>query len=188
MKLIMDRRGELPEDGVPGYSPGDPDLQDAAERNPGGLFTITSRASAGATPPWTTSTPVTRGERPGQAGHPPQRRGWWMRSPSIVHRSKAVSNGRDMCVALKELIPRHQFPIPIQAAIGKTVIAREHDPGSAQGRDGEMLRRRYLAETQAARTPEGRQEADEADRQRERAAGSVHFGAEERGIEGGWKV
>jgi GTP-binding protein LepA len=44
---------------------------------------------------------------------------------TLVHRDKAVSRGRQMCKALADTIPPHMFKIPVQATIGRTIIARE---------------------------------------------------------------
>ena len=43
----------------------------------------------------------------------------------IVHESKAYTRGRFVCSKLKEIIPMHQFEVPIQASIGQKIIARE---------------------------------------------------------------
>ena len=44
---------------------------------------------------------------------------------SMVHKDKAVARGRQMCKALADTIPPHMFKIPVQAAIGRTIVARE---------------------------------------------------------------
>jgi len=46
----------------------------------------------------------------------------------LIHRERAAKMARHMVNMLKDLIPRHQFPIPIQAAIGTRVLARENIP------------------------------------------------------------
>ncbi len=43
----------------------------------------------------------------------------------LIHKSKAEARGRALCKTLKDSIPQHLFAVPIQAAIGKTIIARE---------------------------------------------------------------
>ncbi len=43
----------------------------------------------------------------------------------LVHRDKAEGRGRQMCKVLKDVIPPHMFTVPVQAALGKTIIARE---------------------------------------------------------------
>jgi len=53
---------------------------------------------------------------------------------ALVHRDKAVALGRRMCKKLRELLPRQQFTIAIQAAIGAKVIARETISATSQSR------------------------------------------------------
>ena len=60
---------------------------------------------------------------------------------AIVHRDKAYAYGVLMTERLKKLIPRQQFEVPIQAAIGARIIARESHLGDAQRRAGQVLRR-----------------------------------------------
>ena len=71
------------------------------------------------------------------------------------------------------------FQIPVQAAIGGKIIARETIRALRKGRYGQVLRRRRLPQAQAAGEAEGRQEEDAAIRQGRDSAGSLHRSLED---------
>ena len=103
---------------------------------------------------------------------------------AIRHKDAAFAYGTMMATKLRELIPRQQFEVPIQAAIGSRIIARENIRAIRKDVLGQALRRRHHPQAQAAGEAEGGQEADEDHRAGRGPAGGLRRGAVHRLVRG----
>ena len=92
----------------------------------------------------------------------------------LVHEDKARVRAMHYCEKLAETIPRQQFRIAIQGAIGAKSHRPHHHQRFPQGRDRQVLRRRHHPQAEAPGEAEGRQEADEDGGRRRDPSGRLH--------------
>ena len=100
----------------------------------------------------------------------------------LVHRSRAESRGRGMVREAEGADPAAPVPDPDPGGDRRQGHRPRDDPGAAQGRDRQVLRRRRHPQAQAPRQAEGGQEEDAPVRQGRHPAGSLHRRAEDRGL------
>ena len=100
----------------------------------------------------------------------------------ICHKDSSYQRGKTLVTKMRSLIPRQMFDVAIQAAIGSRIIARESVKAMRKNVIAKCLRRRHQPKAEAPRKTEGRQEADEAGRQRRHSAGSLPRGAQSRRV------
>jgi GTP-binding protein LepA len=128
--------------GLPVAGAGRAALHHAAGRDHLRLLRLTESRAPAATPASTTRRPVSRRPTWSRSTSCCRARPS-TRSPRSCHKDRASAYGNKMTTRLKELIPRQQFEVPIQAAIGiENHCAREY-PGDPQGRAVQVLWRRH---------------------------------------------
>ena len=97
----------------------------------------------------------------------------------IVHKDRVRERGVRVCDRLKDEIPRQQFKIAIQGAMGGQIISRSTISAFQEGRHRQVLRRRHHEETQTPGKTEGRQETHEDGGLRPDPPKRLHGGAQD---------
>ncbi len=97
----------------------------------------------------------------------------------LTHEERSRQRALHYCEKLEETIPRQQFKIAIQGVDRRQNHRPHHHQRLPQGRDRQVLRRRHLAQAQAAREAERRQETHEDGRLGGDPAAGLHRGAED---------